>query len=166
MKQKGSSDVKASLWNHLDKKGYSMASLWSTFIFKSAIFWHLKIPRNSMQYYFDLRSWKTNTNCCPRRKQMFYRRVWQMWFCHHLVFVCTSPPERTHRSLCEPRRSPRQHSTLHEQRHINSSEMTQGCSVIDRCAAELTGDVVMKSSRGFGQLIFSTDGLTGAMSAE
>ncbi len=32
--QKGSSDVKGSLWNHLDKKGYSMAS-WSTFIFKS-----------------------------------------------------------------------------------------------------------------------------------
>ncbi len=26
MKQKGSSDVKGSLWNHLDKKGYSMAS--------------------------------------------------------------------------------------------------------------------------------------------
>lgn len=89
-----------------------------------------------------------------------------MWFFHRLVFVYTSPPERTHRSLCEPRRRPRQHSTLHEQRHINSSEMTQGRSVIDSCGAELTGAVVMKSSRGFGQLIFSTDGLTGAVSAE
>ncbi len=34
VKQKGSSDVKGSLWNHLEKKGSSMAS-WSTFIFKS-----------------------------------------------------------------------------------------------------------------------------------
>ncbi len=36
-KQKGSSDGKASLWNHLDKKkSYSMSS-WSTFIVWSAI---------------------------------------------------------------------------------------------------------------------------------
>ncbi len=34
VKQNSSSDVKGSLWNHLDKKGSSMAS-WSTFIFKS-----------------------------------------------------------------------------------------------------------------------------------
>ncbi len=34
VKQKGSSDVKGSLWNHLDKKCSSMAS-WSTFIVKS-----------------------------------------------------------------------------------------------------------------------------------
>ncbi len=34
VKQKDSSDVKGSSWNHLDEKGSSMAS-WSTFIFKS-----------------------------------------------------------------------------------------------------------------------------------
>ncbi len=34
VKQKGASDVKSSLWNHLDKKVLLMAS-WSTFIFKS-----------------------------------------------------------------------------------------------------------------------------------
>ncbi len=37
VKQKGSSDVKCSLWNHLEKKGSSMAS-WNTFIFKSVVY--------------------------------------------------------------------------------------------------------------------------------
>ncbi len=36
VKQKRSSDVKGSLWNHLDKKGSYVAS-WSTFIFKSVV---------------------------------------------------------------------------------------------------------------------------------
>ncbi len=34
MKQKGSSDAKGSLWNHLDKN----VILWHTFIFKSVIY--------------------------------------------------------------------------------------------------------------------------------
>ncbi len=37
VKQKDSSDVKGSSWNHIDKKMSSMAS-WSTFIFKSVTF--------------------------------------------------------------------------------------------------------------------------------
>ncbi len=40
VKQKGSSDVKGSSWNHLHKKMYSMAS-WSTFIFKSVLAPHM-----------------------------------------------------------------------------------------------------------------------------
>ncbi len=46
VKQKGSSDVKDSLWYHLDKYGSSMAS-WSTFLFKSVV---LTWCRNILQF--------------------------------------------------------------------------------------------------------------------
>ncbi len=57
VKQKGSSDVKGSLWNHLDKKGFSMAS-WNTFIFYSVHLCCLSINLLYMTLNYVLLKWR------------------------------------------------------------------------------------------------------------
>lgn len=104
--------------------------------------------------------------CFPRRKGLFYRRVSQLWIFPRPFFVYTSPPAHTHRSSCQPHTCPHRSSTLQAERHPNQSDNSDMNRVIDSCGVVPTGTVVVKSSRCFGQLIVSTDGLTGAMSAK